>query len=212
MSIDCPWSIYSTLLSLTFYIPFKTKHSLLSAGNRSATIIIVWMFFGFFSFCISFLIWFQRCCHFVLLNQQCLSHFIFNMNPPNPLMRHLAWPHRKYIQVCVQNVSDANFTLAELKLTEKQHASLELQSLNTKKQQVSRKKLNRCQWPQDGSAGSFHYLKKNGLTFVRIYTLMIFRGNYGEIEVRQLVLKAMFTLMRINMKVFLSPSSLPSRA
>ncbi|KAG7255616.1 hypothetical protein CRUP_022418, partial [Coryphaenoides rupestris] len=33
MSIDCPWSIYSTLLPLTFYIPFKTKHSLLSAGN-----------------------------------------------------------------------------------------------------------------------------------------------------------------------------------
>uniref|UniRef100_A0AAQ5X5Q0 Trafficking protein particle complex 10 n=1 Tax=Amphiprion ocellaris TaxID=80972 RepID=A0AAQ5X5Q0_AMPOC len=76
MSIDCPWSIYSTLLALTFYIPFKTKHSLLSAGNR------------------------------------------------------------KYIQVCVQNVSDMNFTLAEVKLTEKQHASLELQSLNTKTQQT----------------------------------------------------------------------------
>uniref|UniRef100_A0A3P9CRI6 Trafficking protein particle complex subunit 10 n=1 Tax=Maylandia zebra TaxID=106582 RepID=A0A3P9CRI6_9CICH len=76
MSIDCPWSIYSTLLALTFYIPFKTKHSLLSAGNR------------------------------------------------------------KYIQVCVQNVSDVNFALAEVKLTEKQHASLELQSLNTKTQQL----------------------------------------------------------------------------
>uniref|UniRef100_A0A671W1D0 Trafficking protein particle complex subunit 10 n=1 Tax=Sparus aurata TaxID=8175 RepID=A0A671W1D0_SPAAU len=76
MSIDCPWSIYSTLLALTFYIPFKTKHSLLSAGNR------------------------------------------------------------KYIQVCVQNVSDVNFTLAEVKLTEKQHALLELQSLNTKTQQL----------------------------------------------------------------------------
>uniref|UniRef100_A0A3B4G246 Trafficking protein particle complex 10 n=1 Tax=Pundamilia nyererei TaxID=303518 RepID=A0A3B4G246_9CICH len=76
MSIDCPWSIYSTLLALTFYIPFKTKHSLLSAGNR------------------------------------------------------------QYIQVCVQNVSDVNFTLAEVKLTEKQHASLELQSLNTKTQQL----------------------------------------------------------------------------
>ncbi|XP_078142338.1 trafficking protein particle complex subunit 10 [Centroberyx gerrardi] len=76
MSIDCPWSIYSTLLALTFYIPFKTKHSLLSAGNR------------------------------------------------------------KYIQVCVQNVSDVNFQLAEVKLTEKQHASLELQSLNTKAQQL----------------------------------------------------------------------------
>lgn len=34
MSIDCPWSIYSTLLALTFYVPFRTKHSLLSAGNR----------------------------------------------------------------------------------------------------------------------------------------------------------------------------------
>ncbi|KAF0026735.1 hypothetical protein F2P81_021472 [Scophthalmus maximus] len=76
MSIDCPWSIYSTLLALTFYIPFKTKHSLLSAGNS-----------------------------------------------------------RKYIQVCVQNVSDVNFTLAEVKLTEKQHAALELQSLNAKEQQ-----------------------------------------------------------------------------
>uniref|UniRef100_H3CJ11 Trafficking protein particle complex subunit 10 n=1 Tax=Tetraodon nigroviridis TaxID=99883 RepID=H3CJ11_TETNG len=76
MSIDCPWSIYSTLLALTFYIPFKTKHSLLSAGNR------------------------------------------------------------KYIQVCVQNVSDVNFRLADMKLSEKQHASLELRSLNVKKQQL----------------------------------------------------------------------------
>uniref|UniRef100_A0A1A8MMX0 Trafficking protein particle complex 10 n=2 Tax=Nothobranchius pienaari TaxID=704102 RepID=A0A1A8MMX0_9TELE len=76
MSIDCPWSIYSTLLTLTFFIPFKTKHSLLSAGNR------------------------------------------------------------KYIQVCVQNMSDMNFTLAEVKLTEKQHASLELQSFNTKTHQL----------------------------------------------------------------------------
>lgn len=40
----------------------------------------------------------------------------------------------------MQNVSDVNFTLAEVKLTEKQHASLELQSLNTKTKQVSRKK------------------------------------------------------------------------
>ncbi|XP_068602588.1 trafficking protein particle complex subunit 10 [Brachionichthys hirsutus] len=76
MSIDCPWSIYSTLLALTFYIPFKTKHSLLSAGNR------------------------------------------------------------KFIQVCVQNVSDVNFTLAEVKLTDKQDAAVELQSLNTKTQQL----------------------------------------------------------------------------
>uniref|UniRef100_A0A672H9I4 Trafficking protein particle complex 10 n=1 Tax=Salarias fasciatus TaxID=181472 RepID=A0A672H9I4_SALFA len=77
MSIDCPWSIYSTLLALTFYIPFKTRHTLLSAGNR------------------------------------------------------------KYIQVCVQNVSDVNFTLSEVKLTEKQQeTTLELQSLNTKNHQL----------------------------------------------------------------------------
>lgn len=47
--------------------------------------------------------------------------------------------NRKYIQVCVHNVSDVNFTLADMKLTEKQHVSLELQSLNTKTQQVREK-------------------------------------------------------------------------
>lgn len=41
--------------------------------------------------------------------------------------------------MCVQNVSDVNFTLADVKLAEKQHASLELQSLNTKTKQVSRR-------------------------------------------------------------------------
>ena len=46
-------------------------------------------------------------------------------------------PRRKYIQVCVQNVSDASFQLAELSLSEKQQVSLELQSLNTKAQQVA---------------------------------------------------------------------------
>ncbi|XP_038870385.1 trafficking protein particle complex subunit 10-like [Salvelinus namaycush] len=77
MSIDCPWSIYSTPISLTFYIPFKAKHSLLSAGNR------------------------------------------------------------KYIQVCLQNVSDVNFHLMDQRLTEKhRESSLELQSLNTKAQQL----------------------------------------------------------------------------
>ncbi|XP_056145323.1 trafficking protein particle complex subunit 10 isoform X2 [Lampris incognitus] len=87
MSIDCPWSIYSTLLALTFYIPFKTKHSLLSAGNR------------------------------------------------------------KYIQVCVQNVSDVSFQLSDLKLSEKHHTSLELQSLNTKaKQLVCSKQSVFCLW------------------------------------------------------------------
>ncbi|MEQ2210630.1 hypothetical protein XENOCAPTIV_016847, partial [Xenoophorus captivus] len=39
--------------------------------------------------------------------------------------------------VCVQNMSDMNFTLAEVKLTEKQHLSLELQSFNTKTNQAS---------------------------------------------------------------------------
>lgn len=34
VSIDCPWSIYSILISLTFYTPFRAKHSLLSAGKR----------------------------------------------------------------------------------------------------------------------------------------------------------------------------------
>ncbi|XP_069745228.1 trafficking protein particle complex subunit 10 isoform X2 [Narcine bancroftii] len=34
ISIDCPWSIYSTLISLTFEIPFSASHSLLSAGRR----------------------------------------------------------------------------------------------------------------------------------------------------------------------------------
>uniref|UniRef100_A0AAQ4NVW2 Trafficking protein particle complex 10 n=1 Tax=Gasterosteus aculeatus aculeatus TaxID=481459 RepID=A0AAQ4NVW2_GASAC len=89
MSIDCPWSIYSTLLALTFYIPFKTKHSVLSAGNR------------------------------------------------------------KYIQVCLQNVSDVNFTLAEMQLTEKQHELLELQSLNTKTQQHSLFCLWEVRWKDD---------------------------------------------------------------
>ncbi|XP_061917436.1 trafficking protein particle complex subunit 10 isoform X1 [Entelurus aequoreus] len=76
LSIDCPWSIYSTLLALTFYIPFKTKHSLLSAGNR------------------------------------------------------------KYIQVFVNNVSHSDFTLADVKLAEQQHASLELLSLNAAAKQL----------------------------------------------------------------------------
>ncbi|XP_078089198.1 trafficking protein particle complex subunit 10 isoform X1 [Mustelus asterias] len=34
ISIDCPWSIYSTLISLTFNIPFTAKHLLLSSGPR----------------------------------------------------------------------------------------------------------------------------------------------------------------------------------
>ncbi|KAJ8350904.1 hypothetical protein SKAU_G00260340 [Synaphobranchus kaupii] len=73
VSIDCPWSIYSTLAALTFHIPFKAKHSLLSADKR------------------------------------------------------------KYIQVCVQNVSQVNFHLVDQSLEERHQASkLELQSLNSK--------------------------------------------------------------------------------
>ncbi|XP_006137949.1 trafficking protein particle complex subunit 10 [Pelodiscus sinensis] len=34
VTIDCPWSIYSTIIALTFSIPFNAKHSLLSAGKR----------------------------------------------------------------------------------------------------------------------------------------------------------------------------------
>lgn len=44
--------------------------------------------------------------------------------------------------MCVQNVSDVSFKLADMKLSEKQHASLELRSLNIKKQQVTA--LNAC--------------------------------------------------------------------
>lgn len=73
VSIDCPWSIYSTLVSLTFHVPFKVKHSLLTAGRR------------------------------------------------------------KFVQVCLQNVSDTNFRLTNQTLTENQDTpSLELLSLNTK--------------------------------------------------------------------------------
>ncbi|XP_074851443.1 trafficking protein particle complex subunit 10 isoform X2 [Carettochelys insculpta] len=34
VTIDCPWSIYSTIIALTFSVPFNAKHSLLSAGKR----------------------------------------------------------------------------------------------------------------------------------------------------------------------------------
>ena len=161
MSIDCPWSIYSTLLALTFYIPFKTKHSLLSAGNRWASILIN------SPLCVT-----KRnqieFCYFIIIVEPTtlsmksdgnvpLSHkilniqqtlyrqgIIYHVHSPTHSYTSDPWPfdlvpNRKYIQVCVQNVSDVNFTLAEVKLTEKQHASLELQSLNTKAQQVSEK-------------------------------------------------------------------------
>ncbi|MBN3304545.1 TPC10 protein, partial [Amia calva] len=77
ISIDCPWSIYSTLIALTFYIPFKAKHSLLSAGKR------------------------------------------------------------KYIQVCLQNMSDINFNVLDHHLIEIQHRPmLKLLSLNMKATQL----------------------------------------------------------------------------
>ncbi|XP_030432539.1 trafficking protein particle complex subunit 10 [Gopherus evgoodei] len=34
VTIDCPWSIYSTIIALTFSVPFNAKHSLLTAGKR----------------------------------------------------------------------------------------------------------------------------------------------------------------------------------
>ncbi|KAG7467283.1 hypothetical protein MATL_G00151720 [Megalops atlanticus] len=88
ISIDCPWSIYSTLVALTFCIPFKAKHSLLSAGKR------------------------------------------------------------KYIQLCVQNVSEKNFYLVDQSLTERhQVSSLELECLNGKaKRLVYSKQALFCLW------------------------------------------------------------------
>ncbi|XP_078472354.1 trafficking protein particle complex subunit 10 isoform X1 [Lampetra planeri] len=34
ISIDSPWSIYSTIVPLAFKVPFRTRHSLLTAGER----------------------------------------------------------------------------------------------------------------------------------------------------------------------------------
>lgn len=130
MSIDCPWSIYSTLLTLTFYIPFKTKHSLLSAGNRWAHLTSdSQMFLNLVS------------CDFQHELKMAAKTWIWFYTVTTFLhsVRPLTFLHRKYIQVCVQNVSDVNFTLAEVKLTEKEHASLELQSFNAKTHQVRRK-------------------------------------------------------------------------
>lgn len=45
--------------------------------------------------------------------------------------------NRKYIQVCVQNVSEMDFHLVEQSLSEREGTSLELQSLNAKTQQVN---------------------------------------------------------------------------
>lgn len=34
VSVDCPWSIYSTIISLTFHLPLRAQHTLLSSGTR----------------------------------------------------------------------------------------------------------------------------------------------------------------------------------
>ncbi|XP_067897407.1 trafficking protein particle complex subunit 10 isoform X2 [Heterodontus francisci] len=76
ISIDCPWSIYSTLISLTFNIPFNAKHLLLSSGIR------------------------------------------------------------KYLQVCVRNLSDVGFQLFDPQLREVSNSSeLNFMSMNFIKQQ-----------------------------------------------------------------------------
>uniref|UniRef100_A0A8C7EDZ2 Trafficking protein particle complex subunit 10 n=1 Tax=Nothoprocta perdicaria TaxID=30464 RepID=A0A8C7EDZ2_NOTPE len=77
VTIDCPWSIYSTIIALTFCIPFNAKHSLLSAGKR------------------------------------------------------------KYVQVCVQNLSELCFQLSENSLTNSVDCTdLQLVPLNPDSQQV----------------------------------------------------------------------------
>ncbi|KAF3815593.1 hypothetical protein GH733_016866 [Mirounga leonina] len=76
VSIDCPWSIYSTVIALTFSVPFRTTHSLLSAGTR------------------------------------------------------------KYIQVCVQNLSELDFQLSDGNLVDPgSSADLQLVPLNAKSPQ-----------------------------------------------------------------------------
>ncbi|XP_034971003.2 trafficking protein particle complex subunit 10 [Zootoca vivipara] len=76
VTIDCPWSIYSTIIALTFSIPFTAKHSLLSAGKR------------------------------------------------------------KYIQVCMQNMSDISFKLSDSSLKSSGICTdLSLNPLNSKAEQ-----------------------------------------------------------------------------
>ncbi|XP_019384571.1 PREDICTED: trafficking protein particle complex subunit 10 isoform X1 [Crocodylus porosus] len=77
VTIDCPWSIYSTIIALTFSIPFNAKHSLLSAGKR------------------------------------------------------------KYVQVCVQNMSELCFELSESNLKNSGNCTdLQLVPLNSESQQL----------------------------------------------------------------------------
>ncbi|XP_076975245.1 trafficking protein particle complex subunit 10 isoform X2 [Tamandua tetradactyla] len=76
LSIDCPWSIYSTVIALTFSVPLKTTHALLSAGTR------------------------------------------------------------KYIQICVQNLSEIDFQLSDSHLVDiGDSTSMQLIPLNTQPQQ-----------------------------------------------------------------------------
>ncbi|XP_036299607.1 trafficking protein particle complex subunit 10 isoform X3 [Pipistrellus kuhlii] len=76
VSIECPWSIYSTVIALTFSVPFRTTHAVLSAGTR------------------------------------------------------------KYIQVCVQNLSELDFRLSDSDLIDTGDSTdLQLLPLNTKSQQ-----------------------------------------------------------------------------
>ncbi|KAM7132589.1 trafficking protein particle complex subunit 10 isoform 2-T2 [Molossus nigricans] len=76
VSIECPWSIYSTVIALTFSVPFRTTHAVLSAGTR------------------------------------------------------------KYIQVCVQNLSELDFHLSDGDLVDTGDSTdLQLLPLNTKSQQ-----------------------------------------------------------------------------
>ncbi|POI35926.1 hypothetical protein CIB84_000324 [Bambusicola thoracicus] len=79
VTIDCPWSIYSTIIALTFCIPFNAKHSLLSAGKR------------------------------------------------------------KYVQVCIQNLSELCFQLSDNSLKNIADCTdLQLVPLNPESQQVKR--------------------------------------------------------------------------
>ncbi|XP_063812973.1 trafficking protein particle complex subunit 10 isoform X1 [Pseudophryne corroboree] len=34
VSVECPWSIYSTIISLSFHLPLRAQHTLLSSGTR----------------------------------------------------------------------------------------------------------------------------------------------------------------------------------
>uniref|UniRef100_A0A8D2GX85 Trafficking protein particle complex subunit 10 n=1 Tax=Urocitellus parryii TaxID=9999 RepID=A0A8D2GX85_UROPR len=95
VSIDCPWSIYSTVIALTFSVPFRTTHSLLSSGTR------------------------------------------------------------KYVQVCVQNLSELDFQLSDSSLVDVGNAAdLQLAPLNAQCQQHIHSKQSvffvwEIQWTQE---------------------------------------------------------------